>query len=166
MRMEEVDEGGQTTGEGQSVEGTAGRHRLEGRLLISNMRLKKKRCSSELVVVKYRIFLHNLPLYFPERQKRDRERQHAHLSFCILFVIVFLFHVCFFNCNRAAELQDSDWSETGSDGLTEQEIDGIINECLSLPIPNPKLSFSMSPFWSHSDLYILHSQQGWNYFCC
>lgn len=37
-----VEEGGQTTGEGQSVEGMVGRYRLEGRLLIPNTRLKKK----------------------------------------------------------------------------------------------------------------------------
>lgn len=136
--MEEVEEGGQTTGEGQSV---------AGRLLIPNMRLKKKTCCTELVVVKYRIFLHDLPLHFPQRHTGDRERDNMHVGNFV------------FDCNLAAELPDSDWSDRGGDGLTEQEIDGIIDECLSLPIPNPKPSFNMSPFWSHNVPNILHSQQ-------
>lgn len=94
--------------------------------------------------MKYRISLHNLPLHFPQRQRETT------CTFVILYV---------FDCNLAAELLDSDWSERGGDGLTEQEIDGIINECLSLPIPNPKLSVNMSPFWSHNVLNILQSQQ-------
>lgn len=77
-----VEEAGQTTGEGQSVEGTPGRHRLEGRLLIPNMRFKKKTCYIGLVVVKCRIFHHDLPFNFPQRQISDSDICNSVYCFC------------------------------------------------------------------------------------
>lgn len=103
---------------------------------------------TELVLVEYGIFLHNLPLNFTQRQKREWERRHAHLLFYHPVIMFLFLHV--FDCNHGAELHDCDWSERGRDGLTAWELDGITDECLSPPIPNPKLSFFFFFSWASS----------------
>lgn len=51
----------------RASQGAAGRHRLEGRLLIPNMRLNTQTRFTELVLVDYGIFLHNLLISHKDR---------------------------------------------------------------------------------------------------